>query len=240
MDYVRAPELSYFEIRKSTEAAFKWLKQSVGVDNKIIVMGESAGANLAYQLLTRAPSISKRDVLATVLSSPWIELSASFPSREEVHHLSQTKDILSVNSVMAAGNLALFGVDDPSRDEDPLKRTADVSPFFTQDFKPIPKPMVLYSLHEMMGPSITNWIQRWSATQEVVTVGRPNTLHAATFISILMTIRGFALCKLGKLCLDDIDEIAEHCLQAYEESLPNSAPSIKESKKLKAITVNMM
>jgi pimeloyl-ACP methyl ester carboxylesterase len=217
LDYIRAPDHIYSEMRRETEAAFKWLQQTVGVC-KIIVMGDSAGGNLAYQLLARSADIPKKNIIATVLLSPWIELSETFPSRDEVKAISKTTDILSIDVLMGTGNLTLFGIDDPSKDEHPWKKNERFSPFWQSDFPVLPKPLVTYSSQEGFGPSIHDWVQRWSKYQKVNALAHPHILHDNILIGILMTFGDFYISTLGRRCLEGIDCIAEHCLEAYKES----------------------
>jgi acetyl esterase/lipase len=187
-------------------------------------MGDSAGGNLAYQLLTRAQDIPTENVIGTVLISPWIDVSSTQPSRQTYEKLGATTDVMSVSIMHASANLSIFGIDDHSKDEHPIKKHPSVSPFFVKAFKVIPRPLVVYSYDECFGPGIKDWIKRWSACQKVKSFAHHNAFHDNTIISILMTLRGFAFSRLGKYCLEDIERIAEHCVQVYKESLRELDP----------------
>jgi acetyl esterase/lipase len=134
LDYPKIPSRTYSDLRKATEAGLQWLKEQAGVE-QIIIGSDSAGSNLAYQLLTRSKDWLSKDVIGSFFLSPWIDLSLSFASKSLMDKISNNTDFLSVPNLVIASNLIVFGIDDQTKDDHYMKQSTLISPYFQNNLR---------------------------------------------------------------------------------------------------------
>ena len=63
--------------------------------SQILIGGDSAGGNLALQVLKRIPE-SFSSVSGCLLVSPWLDLSLTYPTALEFNELLEKKDLMSL------------------------------------------------------------------------------------------------------------------------------------------------
>ncbi len=80
VDYPLAPESRYPAAPDAILAAYRWLIHDVVPPDRLAVIGDSAGGNLALGLLIRARDEGLPLPACAVALSPWLDLSGSLPS----------------------------------------------------------------------------------------------------------------------------------------------------------------
>lgn len=138
VEYRLAPECKFPSALRDCYAVLSWLKnhgsELVGDEGRIIVMGDSAGANLAAALCLYSRHVSGPEIFAQILLYPQLCLVADkrFDSREE---FGNGEFFISKNSIDWAVEHYL------NKCEEAFSPLA--SPFFAKDFSCFPTTLVL-------------------------------------------------------------------------------------------------
>lgn len=142
VEYPRAPSVSHGDLFDMVEGLFKQVAERYA-NNKIVVMGDSAGAGLALVVSQRLVAASKRETVrlpdSIILQSPWLDLSVSDP---ESARLESVDPILRVEGLRKAGELLAAGI--------PLSDPR-ISPLFG-DLSGLPPVSVWIGSHDVLLP----------------------------------------------------------------------------------------
>jgi epsilon-lactone hydrolase len=176
VDYRLAPEHPYPAALQDVTAVYQALLEQLGDAAPIVVSGESAGGNLAVELLISGLSVGLTMPAAAVLFSPMTDLTASGDS----YRTNAERD----PSITAAaiGIRARDYLDGTGTGpEDPL-----VSPIFA-DLSGLPPPLIQAGSHEVLLDDATTLATRAAAHDVAVTLditpGVPHVFQA--FAAIL-------------------------------------------------------
>lgn len=129
VDYSLAPEHPFPTAPDQVLAAYRWLCTQYD-SQRIIVAGDSAGANLALSALLKAREEGVPLPAAVVLIAPWVDLTFSMPGLRRRAHLD---GILSLKRLQIAAKLYLNGQDASNPFASPLFANFDgFPPVFVQ------------------------------------------------------------------------------------------------------------
>lgn len=108
--YRQAPEHPYPAALEDAHTALRALVKSGVAPERIALAGESAGGNLALALALAVREADEPPARAIVLMSPWLDLSASFPSTRSALDDYGDREMLIAQARLFAGAIPL---DDP-------------------------------------------------------------------------------------------------------------------------------
>ena len=108
IDYRTAPEHVYPAALEDTEKAWDWLINNGYKEEKIIVIGDSAGGNLAVSLLMKLRDKGRKLPKALITLSPWLDITASGSSyhthrfRDPIFGIKKEEDdLFEIHSFLA-------------------------------------------------------------------------------------------------------------------------------------------
>jgi monoterpene epsilon-lactone hydrolase len=157
VDYRLAPEHPYPAARQDVTAAYQALLEQVGGAGQIVVSGESAGGNLAVELLIAGKARGLTMPAAVVLLSPMTDLTVSGDS---YHHKAQTDPNIGAQAIRTRVADYLGGTGTSAAD--PL-----VSPVFA-DLRGLPPLLIQAGSHEVLLDDATRLAARAAADDVAV------------------------------------------------------------------------
>lgn len=137
VDYSLAPEHPFPTPPDQVLQVYGWLIARYAPE-QIIVMGDSAGANLALAALLQAKQEGKPMPRALVLLSPWADLTLSMPS---IRKKAWLDGILSPKRLAIAADLYAPGQD---------LRNPFLSPLFSTEYEGFPPTLIQVGTHDIL------------------------------------------------------------------------------------------
>jgi acetyl esterase/lipase len=203
VDYPIAPQADVRKMRAYCLKALTWLRTTVGAKS-VIVGGDSAGGNLALHVLSDMPQSSSQ---GTVLFSPWLDLSLSYPDKRTLKRLSETTDFLTLSIGREWSDLAVFGSSVNSEEAEKMKKSHQISPFYGS-VPILPHPMVIYSRHEVFGPSIEDFVIRLQKKQAVKVIAGEGLPHDYPLFGSFPSFG-----SMYQECKTVVEEVVKHLLE---------------------------
>ena len=185
------------------QSTLRWLFESVGV-SQVCIGGDSAGGNLAIHLLSRLPPHPPGSITSSLIISPALDLSLTFPDRATLYTLSQEYDYVTLVMGDAWINTAIHGTCDSNPSSEILKKKPHYSPFYQYPPERLPNPLIVYGQRETLGPSIQDWISRLKRVQEVAVICEAWMPHDYVLLGSGLTG------MLGSKSQEGIERIAKH------------------------------
>ncbi|WP_084147216.1 alpha/beta hydrolase [Thermonema rossianum] len=137
VDYSLAPEHPFPTPPDQVLQAYGWLITRYA-PSQIIVMGDSAGANLALSALLQAKREGKPMPRALVLISPWADLTLSMPG---IRKKAWLDGILHPKRLAMAAELYASGQD---------RRQPFLSPLFAEEYAGFPSTLIQVGTHDLL------------------------------------------------------------------------------------------
>jgi acetyl esterase len=134
VDYRLSPEFKFPYALEDAYDATKWVQDNIteinGNRDKIIVMGDSAGGNLAAGVSIQARDLGELKIAGQILIYPWVDATFNHPS-----YIENGKGYLLTQKNLDFFDLQYIpdGVD---------KKEPKLSPIFTKNFKNLPKTFI--------------------------------------------------------------------------------------------------
>jgi acetyl esterase len=130
VDYRLAPEFKFPFALEDAYDATKWVQNNIteinGNKEKIIVMGDSAGGNLAAGVSIQARDLGELKIAGQILIYPWVDATFNHPSYKENGE----------GYLLTQKNLDFFDLQYVPNGVE--KKDPTLSPIFTKDFKNLP------------------------------------------------------------------------------------------------------
>lgn len=137
VDYSLAPEHPFPTPPDQVLQVYGWLIAHYA-PKQIIVMGDSAGANLALAALLQAKKEGKPMPAALVLISPWVDLTSSMPS---IRKKAWLDGILNPNRLAIAAGLYAAGQD---------LSNPFLSPLFSTEYEGFPPTLIQVGTYDIL------------------------------------------------------------------------------------------
>lgn len=172
----------------------------------VVVGGDSAGGTLALHVLSDMPQSA---IHGAILFSPWLDLSLSYPDKQTLKRLSETTDFLNLSMGRQWSDLAVFGSSVDSEEAEKMKKSHQISPFFGPT--PIlPHPMVVYSRHEVFGPSIEDFVIRLQKKQDLRAIAGEGLPHDYPLFGSFPPFG-----SMYQECKAVVEEVVKHLLEDF-------------------------
>lgn len=190
LDYTLSVDSPFPQQISEAASAYNVLSKT---SNNILLMGDSAGANLCINLMRHikrtlpgVPPIAEPKIRPSgaVLISPWVELEvkeAELTPESSYRKYHFFKDSLTVRALNEMGGIVLKDFKDPQLNKEYKDTHLDSSSDWISTLPPAVKTMVTYGEYEILRDSIEAWIQTTSLEQRGSSiVVEPRGMHAST------------------------------------------------------------
>ncbi|EQC32443.1 hypothetical protein SDRG_09770 [Saprolegnia diclina VS20] len=160
LEYDLAPEFKYPHQLEQTVAAYEWLRAATS--GPILVVGDSAGGNLAALLLQHIVRCNLPRPVGAILLSPWVDVAGTAPS----YTRNAATDVFRPSTITSWRDLYAAPED--------LTRA---SPLF-HSLDNLPPLMVVYGGYELMEDDIRAFVAKAkTANVDVAELCHPHKLH---------------------------------------------------------------
>lgn len=104
-DYPLTPKYNYKDVFNMVVPLYKEIDERIDIENRLIVMGDSAGGGLSLALLERMSEENFKMPEKTILISPWLDVRLNNPDIEEVEKRDKklNKEALKLSGIAYAG-----------------------------------------------------------------------------------------------------------------------------------------
>lgn len=104
-DYPLTPKYNYKDVFNMVVPLYKEINERIDIENRLIVMGDSAGGGLSLALLERMSEENFKMPEKTILISPWLDVRLNNPDIEEVEKRDKklNKEALKLSGIAYAG-----------------------------------------------------------------------------------------------------------------------------------------
>ena len=104
-DYPLAPKYNYKDVFNMIVPLYKELEDQIDVQNRLIVMGDSAGGGLSLALLEKMSGESLKMPKKTILISPWLDVRLTNPEIDKIQEKDEklNKETLKLSGIAYAG-----------------------------------------------------------------------------------------------------------------------------------------
>lgn len=104
-DYPLTPKYNYKDVFNMVVPLYKEIDERIDIENRLIVMGDSAGGGLSLALVEKASEENLKMPQKTILISPWLDVRLNNPDIEKIENKDKklNKEALKLSGIAYAG-----------------------------------------------------------------------------------------------------------------------------------------
>lgn len=104
-DYPLTPKYNYKDVFNMVVPLYKEIDERIDIENRLIVMGDSAGGGLSLALLEKMSEENLKMPQKTILISPWLDVRLNNPDIEKIENKDKklNKEALKLAGIAYAG-----------------------------------------------------------------------------------------------------------------------------------------